>query len=374
MAHDRVHRPYKLRKPGEYHDGFSDDLQPLRPLDLDRCDSLSALLRDLRHTAFGGRALGEAADVYEAMIRDPDCAVVVTLSGAMTVAKMGLLLCRMIDQGHVQMVVSTGALMAHGFVEAMGGTHFKYDARMDDTALYQAGYNRVYDSLELEQNLDDTTAMVEAAIRDWPTDQPLSSRELHRELGRVLAEQGPEPGILVSAFRRHVPVYVPAFTDSELGLDLAILNRQRQMDGEPVLRFEPLADLEDITQRFTRAKRLGIFTIGGGVPRNWAQQIAPYLDGLINRFGWDAEMKRFTYGVRICPEPAHWGGLSGCTYEEGVSWGKFTPKALGGRYAEVLCDATIGWPILQMAVEERLRADPPAHLKHPAKPDAKSDA
>jgi len=363
MARDRDHRPDQMRIPGEYHDGFSDDLQPLRPLDLDRCDTLSDLVGDLRHTAFGGRALGEAADVYEAMIRDPGCEVVVTLSGAMTVAKMGLLLCRMIDQGHAQMVVSTGALMAHGFVEAMGGTHFKYDPNMDDTALYQAGYNRVYDSLELEQSLEDTTAVVGAALEGWPTDEPLSSREVHRELGRYLAARSPEPGILASAFRRDVPVYVPAFTDSELGLDLAILNRQRRLDGHQPLRFEPLADIEDITERYARAKRLGIFTIGGGVPRNWAQQIAPYLDGLINRFGWDTEMKRFAYGVRVCPEPAHWGGLSGCTYSEGVSWGKFTPRAQGGRYAEVLCDATIGWPILQMAVEQRLRADPPAHLK-----------
>jgi deoxyhypusine synthase len=65
-------------------------------------------------------------------------------------------------------------------------------------------------------------------------------------------------------------------------------------------------------------------------------------------------LKKFHYGVRICPEPAHWGGLSGCTYSEGVSWGKFVAPGEGGRFAEVLCDATVAWPILVKAVKQRL--------------------
>jgi deoxyhypusine synthase len=354
---------YTLRRPGTYRDGFSDGLEPLRSLDLDRCASVSDLLRELSHTAFGGRDLGEAADVYEAMVRDPDCTVVVTVSGAMTVAKMGRLLSRMIDQGLADLVVSTGALMAHGFVESIGGTHFKYDPAMDDTELYRRGYNRVYDSLELEMNLDDTTALVNDALASWPPDEPVTSHGLHRELGRMLHERGLGPGILPSAYVHRVPVYVPAFTDSELGLDFLYVNEQRRRAGEPTLRFEPFGDLVHLLARFEQASRLGIFTIGGGVPRNWAQQIAPLLDGLITRFGRQAEMKRIQYGVRICPEPAHWGGLSGCSYQEGVSWGKFVPPELGGRFAEVRCDATIGWPILQLGVEQRLRADPPPRLR-----------
>ena len=113
--------------------------------------------------------------------------------------------------------------------------------------------------------------------------------------------------------------------------------------------------------------RFGIFTIGGGVPRNWAQQVAPYLD-LIRYHIVDKEdaskylltdtnspyNKPFSYAVRICPEPVHWGGLSGCTYSESVSWGKIIPKSKGGKYAEVFCDATIAWPIIIKAVMERL--------------------
>ena len=89
------------------------------------------------------------------MVADPDCFVVGTFSGAMTIAKMGLVLADMIEHRMLDAVVSTGALMAHGFVEASGRTHFKYDPAMDDRELYYRGYNRVYDTLELEQNLDD---------------------------------------------------------------------------------------------------------------------------------------------------------------------------------------------------------------------------
>jgi deoxyhypusine synthase len=95
-------------------------------------------------------------------------------------------------------------------------------------------------------------------------------------------------------------------------------------------------------------------TIGGGVPRNWAQQVAPYVDVAGQRLGARLCLPRFQYGVRICPEPVHWGGLSGCTYAEGVSWGKFVPPSEGGRYAEVYADATIALPLLMKAVFEEL--------------------
>ncbi len=120
--------------------------------------------------------------------------------------------------------------------------------------------------------------------------------------------------------------------------------------------FNPYIDLFHYTNRISNAKKIGIFTIGGGVPRNWAQQVGPFLEMSLQQFPnlkW--EVKRFQYGVRICPEPVHWGGLSGCTYEEGISWGKFVPKDEGGKFAEVLCDATIAWPILILGLDRRLK-------------------
>ena len=111
------------------HNPIEDKLIPLEPLDLTKVKSIDDLVRAMSKTAFTGRQLGEAADVLEAMARDEECFVVMTLSGAMTVAKQGLIVTELIDRGIVNAVVSTGALMAHGLVEATGRAHFRAQPR-----------------------------------------------------------------------------------------------------------------------------------------------------------------------------------------------------------------------------------------------------
>ncbi len=187
-------------------------------------------------------------------------------------------------------------------------------------------------------------------------------------MGKRLHERNDGPGVLKSAFEKNVPVFVPAFTDSELGLDVstwamgvalkAAGKNPADLDFEEVLQavppFNPFLDMQEYARLIGRADDLGILTIGGGVPRNWAQQVAPYYDITNHRLGANLKTPRFKYGVRLCPEPVHWGGLSGCTYSEGVSWGKFLSPQEGGRFAEVYADATVVWPILMKGVFEEL--------------------
>ena len=352
-----------------FHDGAQDGLEALESLDPSTIRSFSDLLLAMKKTAFGGRRLGEAFEILKAMVHDPDCCVIMTLSGAMTIAKMGKIICTMIDRGMVQAVISTGALIAHGMSEAVGQTHYQYHPSMNDVDLFNKGYNRVYDTLEMELNLNHVEQVTGETLNRLDPNEPLSSERLTRELGRTLANEFDGPGILKSAFLHKVPVYIPAFTDSELGLDVSIwaMGKHRPAtaqsgtgasDGQTVWdslqqhcpAFNPFLDLNSYTEQLLRATRLGIFTIGGGVPRNWAQQIPPYLEILNVRLGTEIPPPRFHYGVRICPEPDYWGGLSGCTYQEGVSWGKFVPQEEGGRFAEVLSDATVVWPLLLMGL------------------------
>ena len=396
------------RRAAEFADGRG--LEPLEALDLGAVESFSDLLAAMKSTSFGGRQLGEAADVLHDMAADPDCVVVGTVTGAMTAAKQGLVLCDMIDHGLLDALVCTGALMVHGFVESAGMIHFKAPAgagALDDRSAYYAGFDRIYDTLELESNLDRVELIVHSILERWPEGEVACSRTLNEAFGRWLSDDGGSEaeavsgaeaesagagalsagagtlsagaeavaagagavsagaeaapagdalvrGVLSSAWRRGVPVYVPAFTDSEIGLDFALFNRARRRRGLAPLRFDPFLDLDHYTELVASAKRLGIFTIGGGVPRNWAQQAAPYLEAAARRDGEDAPPQRFRYGVRICPEPEHWGGLSGCGYSEGVSWGKFVPVSEGGRFAEVPADATLVWPLLVAGVLERM--------------------
>jgi len=337
------------------HDPIADKLVPIQPLDLNQVKTVDQLVRGMGDTAFTGRQMGEAADVLEAMARDRDCFVVMTLAGAMTVAKQGLIVTELIDRSVVQAIVSTGALMAHGLVEATGRSHFRYNPTVSDVELYEAGYNRVYDTLEPERNLDDVEAVVFEVLKQWEANEVVCSWKLNRAIGQYLLKQASGRGILKSAFEKKVPVFVPAFTDSELGLDFALANRIRAREGQPRLRYDPFEDLECFAETLLEQKRLGIFTIGGGVPRNWAQQFGPYIELRHRRAGEEVPLKRYHYGVRICPEPVYWGGLSGSPYTEAVSWGKFVPPEEGGRFAEVFVDATVGLPLIVGAVLERLK-------------------
>ena len=337
------------------HDPVKDKLRPIYPLDLSKTRTIDQLVRAMGDTAYNARQIGDAADVLEIMARDKECFVVMTLAGALTVGKMGLVFCDLIESGIVKAIVSTGALMAHGLVEATGLSHFRYDpSKMNDEELFQAGYNRVYDSLEPETNLDHVEEVVDGILDKWDPTDVVCSWKLHRKIGEFLHKQGGGRGILKSAYEHNVPVFVPAFTDSELGIDFALNKMARQRDKRPLLRFDPFEDFETFADTMMATKKMGIFTVGGGVPRNWSQQFGVYAELLARRGLKKLPLKRYSYGLRICPEPVNWGGLSGSTYTEAVSWGKFVPPEEGGKFAEVLEDATVALPLIVGAVLERI--------------------
>ncbi len=337
------------------HDPVKDKLRPIFPLDLSKISTIDDLVRAMGDTAYTARQVGDAADVLEAMARDKDCFVVMTLAGALTVGKMGLVFCDLIESGIVKAIVSTGALMAHGLVEATGRSHFRYDpSKMDDNELFLAGYNRVYDSLEPETNLDHVEEVVDGILEKWDPEEVVCSWKLHRKIGEFLKKNTKGRGILKSAYEHNVPVFVPAFSDSELGLDFALNTFGRRRDGHPVLRFDPFEDFEMFANTMMATKKMGIFTIGGGVPRNWAQQFGVYAELMARRGYKKFPLKRYAYGVRICPEPVHWGGLSGSTYTEAVPGASSFRLKKADKLAEVFDDATVALPLVVGAVLQRI--------------------
>lgn len=353
----------------ELHDEQAEGLSPLESLDLAGISTFSQLVEAMKKTAFSGRKLGEAYEVLLEMARDEECEVVLTISGAMTVAKQGTIICDMIERGMVKAVVATGALIAHGLTESIGLTHYRMEPAQRDEELYARGYNRIYDTVEMESNLNQVEELVRAVLEsDEPPGGAWSSAGFCRAVGKELSRRDEGKGILRSAWERDVPVFIPAFTDSEIGLDFSTWAMKKHLERqganpetveagaalEAVPEFNPFLDLQEYAKLAGKAARLGIFTIGGGVPRNWAQQVAPYYEIANARLSTRWKQPRFQYGVRICPEPAHLGGLSGCTFSEGVSWGKFVPPGEGGRFAEVPADATLVFPLLMKAVFEKL--------------------
>ena len=349
--------PFDMARPGQIRDGYYPDavfadpryIMPIlyRTLDEwinDTRASAGDLISDL--ASYDGVALqvSRGAKALHAMVRDKNCLRFLTISGAMTVAKMDLVICDMIESRLIGAISSTGALMAHGLVSSIGLKHYKYNPAFDDTALAHRKLNRVTDTLEPETNLDSVEVVVGEVISQLDGSRPISPTVLHRLIGKHLSERYPnERGILKSAYLCGVPVFVPAFVDSELGNDVYIHNIKRKRGGKKPILMDLESDSRELVKLVTGAKRFGIFTVGGGVPRNNVQNVAPLIEIINERLDMNMPQRRFTYGIRICPDRPHFGHLSGCTYSENESWRK---AAKNGIYAEIQADATQVWPFL----------------------------
>ncbi len=348
---------HDLARPGQIQDGYFPDAVFADPRFIlpilfrtlqERLQAtpsqVTELLTDLEQYGGVGAEVAHGAQVLRAMIEDSECTVFLTVSGAMTIAQMGLVICEMIEQKMVQSIATTGALVAHGLVESIGLKHYKHRPTLDDAALAKERINRVTDTLEPEDNLSHVEEVIGEVIRNVDGREPISPRILNHLVGRHLAEKYPnDRGILKSAYEHGVPVLIPAFADSEIANDVLIHNRRRVREGKPRVVMDLELDGESLVDMVQAAKRTGIFTIGGGVPRNYIQNVAPLMEIMSERLSLNLSPGRFSYGCRICPDRMHYGHLSGCTYEEGKSWRKMD---LGGRFSEIHADATQVWPFL----------------------------
>jgi deoxyhypusine synthase len=306
--------------------------------------------------AYGGQAalvtLG-AKNVLR-MVEDPTYTLFFTMSGAMTIAQMSLVLTDMIEQGMIQSLTTTGAAMAHGLVAGSGLSHYKHDPSIPDSVLTKKLLNRVTDTLEPETNFDHIDHILHAVLADVKV-KSLSPSQFHERVGKYLAKYHPnEPGILRAAYQQGVPVFVPAFYDSELGNDITTHNKYEALQHKRKIHFDLERDNWRLVNMVQDAHRIGIFTVGGGVPRNWTQNVAPLIEIINNRTDLGLKEKQFSSGVRIAPDAMYHGHLSGCTYGEGMTWRKFDPN---GVFIEIKNDATVTWPFITKYVMEQRPAN-----------------
>ncbi len=312
--------------------------------------TVSQLIETLKNYPGVAQEVSQGASVLSNMINDPNCTVFLTLSGAMTVAKMGLIICDMIDEKMINGICSTGALMAHGLVESVGLKHFKYNPADNDSKLAQQKLNRITDTLEPESNLDHIANVINTVLTEYEKSDYLSPRLFHQLVGEYLANKYPDQrGILKSAYLENVPVFVPAFNDSEIANDIYVHNRLREQNAQEKIVFNLELDTQFLVEMVTNSQKIGIFTIGGGVPRNFIQNVSPLIEIINERVETNLLEHKFAYGCRICPDPMYYGHLSGCTYSEGVSWRKMDEQ---GQFSEIHTDATLILPFLVKYVME----------------------
>lgn len=332
------------------------NLVPLEPLDVEACSTLSDVLESMDKTSFGGRSVGRAWAILKKISQDPDCGLILTVSGAMTVAKLGRVMGSLISNSIVHVVITTGAVVTHSLVEESGMLHYQAPIGISDEELSELKLNRIYDSIEPESNLESLEEATRESFAQLNPEYRYGSFELIKSLSAEVLKKREKRGLLGAALSKGVNIFVPALTDSELGLFLYRFNKDSTENSRSPVLFDPLKDLDEYARWMRSKKRLAFLTLGGGVPRNWAQQMLPFLNAYPASSGNDS-LPLVSAAVRICPDQPGLGHLSGCTYSEGISWGKFSAESKEN-FVEINCDATIIFPILAKALIDFIKTKP----------------
>lgn len=282
------------------------------------------LVDAMQHMAYSARDLHRAADIYDRMLRDKECGVILCLAGSLISAGLKKVFVDMIRNNMVDAVVSTGANMIdQDFFEAMGFRHYiasdEFKSGTRDGELRELMIDRIYDTFIDEEELrvcDETTQK----IFDEIDPGAYSSRELLREFGAHLERTGgpkTPDSIIYEAFKREVPIFVPAFSDCSAGFGIVAHQHHRQGAGRPHVSFDSGKDFYELTQLKLKSKDTGLFMIGGGVPKNFAQDIVVAAEILT-----DAEAPMHKYAVQVTVADVRDGALSSSTLKEASSWGK----------------------------------------------------
>ena len=313
----------------------------ISPFNIYQIKSVEGVLQSLKGCGFQGRNLGKALDILDKMVSSDNILTVLTLSGAMVPAGMGEIICALIENKLIDVIVSTGANVIHDLVDVFTEIgHYIGTSDIDDTTLFQHRINRIYDVFLPEDNYIKTENEILSLIKKIFSHKliEITPSEFLHKLGSHINKRC----ILSLAAEFNVPIFVPAFSDSELALDLILYSLRENYQ----FKFDIFGDLLIFGDIIKKYDEHGTLIIGGGVPRNWAQQIFPFLDQIkkMNNLG-------FKYSVRIHTATEYDGGLSGCTVSESKSWGKYS---LESKYVSVWCDATIALPILITGLFQKL--------------------
>ncbi len=296
-----------------------------------------ALIAAFQEMSFSARELGRACEIYERMLRDPDCTIILTVAGSTSAAGCMQVYVDLIRHNMVDVVVATGATIVDmDFFEALGFSHYRGTQFIDNSMLRKHYVDRIYDTYIDEEELQHCDRTIRE-IADALPPRPYSSRAFIQEMGRWLKghpERAPKRDSLVqSAFEHGVPIFCPAFTDSSAGFGLVA--HQVERPGQHVT-IDSVADFRELTLLKMQAQESGLLIIGGGSPKNFAQDTVVCAEIL----GRDVPMHK--YSIQITVADVRDGACSSSSLKEAGSWGKV--DAAGEQM--VFAEATLALPLL----------------------------
>jgi len=319
----------------------------IQPVKLKKGMSIPELIKLYNSSgSFQGGRLGEAALLFQKMVQE-NTSICLTLSGAMTPAGMGGVIISLIENGFVDLIISTGANLYHDIHFALDLPVHQGEFNVDDRELFKAGIERIYDIFITEKLLLKTDEFIQQALADFPTERPVSTAEIHFYLGQHILKTAPYPdrSVLAAAAKYDVPVYTSSPGDSSIGMNVAYLSLKHKN-----IITDPNLDVLETSAIVHFSEKNGVIIVGGGSPKNFYLQTQPFISQIAG-----LPHKGHDYDIQISTEPPHWGGLSGATPSEAISWGKINPNDIKNSVV-VYSDATISLPILagyMISEEER---------------------
>ena len=306
------------------------------PIDITKFNAVP-IIEQYDHTAFQARNLSRAARIYDTMLGDRDCSIILCLAGSLFSAGLKKIVCNMVENSMVDAIVCTGAIIVdQDFFEALGFFHYRGTPLVDDSLLQEHAIDRIYDTFIDEDQLRvcDTTVK---EIADSLDARPYSSREFIVEMGRYLDKQSnasAKNSVVYAAYKKGVPVFVPAFSDSSAGFGL--VQHQWERAEKPGVSIDSVKDFLELTKLKVDSKETGLLMIGGGVPKNFAQDVTVAAEIL----GKNVPMHKYAVQITVADERD--GALSGSTLREAHSWGKVDV----GSEQMVFGEATVLFPLL----------------------------
>jgi len=288
----------------------------VKHIDITAFDS-SYIIDSMRDMSFSSRDTASAADILQMMINDKESTNWLILAGSTSAGGCMQAYVDMIRFNMIDAVCATGAsIIDMDFFEALGFKHYKGTQFLDDTHLRGNYIDRIYDTFIDEEELQMCDSTIKK-IADSLEPRPYSSREFIHEIGKWLTKNSVKKNSLIqTAYENNVPIFVPAFSDCSAGFGLVMHQVERMKLGKPYLSIDSVADFRELTEVKMSAKSSGLFMIGGGVPKNFAQDTVVCAECL----GFDVPMHR--YAVQITVADVRDGACSSSTLKEANSWGK----------------------------------------------------
>lgn len=304
--------------------------------------TIGQLLDAMGNTGFQGKTLAKTFDILRKMILEKENTIFLGYAGSLSTTGQWKIIKWLIENRYIDVLVSTGANISEDIFEGLGYSYFQGTHIVDDIDLLKSQIDRYYDVYADELQYRKMEKFIYEFMSTLNPQITYSSAEFLNLFGKYQDEHKID-SITAAAYRAEVPIFSPGMADSGYGIAAYLLYKEKNIH----VIVDQFKDFEQLGEIGNRTKNTSVVYVGGGVPKDTIQLVSIMKD--LGQGG--GEIYPHKYAVQITTDSPQWGGLSGCTFEEAISWGKINQD---DNHVTCYCDATIALPIISHALLETI--------------------